>query len=207
MTRLVVAADTPDPALIAEAADVIRRGGLVAFPTDTVYGIAADPRSDESVARLFALKGRDRGSAVPLIAGDLDQARAAGHFGGPAVRLARAFWPGPLSIVVPANPVLSRAALGGQSTVAIRVPAHAVARELAHAFGFCLTATSANPSGAAPAEGPDRLLDILPAIDLLLDAGPAPGGPPSTIVALGEHGPILVRAGAVAWDRVIKSLE
>jgi L-threonylcarbamoyladenylate synthase len=206
MKRLVVSADAPDASVLAEAAAVIRAGGLVAFPTDTVYGIAADPRSDAAVARLFDLKGRDRGTAVPLIAANLDQARAAGDFRPEEMRLAEAFWPGPLSIVVPAAIALSRAALGGHTTVAIRVPAHLVARELAQAFGFCVTATSANPSGTAAAESADDVAQILPGADVLLDAGRAPGGPPSTIVAVGEHGPVLVRGGAVAWDRVIKLL-
>jgi L-threonylcarbamoyladenylate synthase len=206
MKRLVVSAEAPDASVLAEAAAVIRAGGLVAFPTDTVYGIAADPRSDAAVARLFDLKGRDRGTAVPLIAANLDQARAAGDFGTVEMRLADAFWPGPLSIVVPAAVGLSRAALGGHTTVAVRVPAHLVARELAHAFGFCVTATSANPSGTAAAESPDEVAQILPGVDVLLDGGRAPGGPPSTIVALAEHGPVLVRGGAVAWDRVIKLL-
>jgi L-threonylcarbamoyladenylate synthase len=206
MKRLLVSAEAPDASVLAEAAAVIRAGGVVAFPTDTVYGIAADPRSDDAVARLFDLKGRDRGTAVPLIAADVDQARAAGDFGTQEMRLAESFWPGPLSIVVPAASVLSRAALGGHTTVAIRVPAHVVARELARAFGFSVTATSANPSGIAAAESADVVAEILPCIDVLLDAGRAPGGPPSTIVALAEHGPVLVRAGAVAWDRVIKSL-
>ena len=205
-TRLSVATERPEPAALARAVDVLRSGGLVAFPTDTVYGIAADPRQEAAVERLFLLKGRDRRTAVPLIAADTEQAMAAGAFGPREMRVAEAFWPGPLSIVVPAKAVLSRAVLGEHHTVAIRVPAHAVARALAAAFGFCITATSANPSGDIPAEAADRLIETLPGIDLLLDAGPAPGGPPSTIVALDEHGPVLVRAGAVAWDRVIKLL-
>jgi L-threonylcarbamoyladenylate synthase len=206
MKRVLISSDAPDPSVLAEAAAVIRAGGLVAFATDTVYGIAADPRSDEAVERLFDLKGRDRGTAVPLIAADIEQARAAGDVGPAEMRLAETFWPGPLSIVVPAASVLSRAALGGHTTVAIRVPALAVARELAGAFGFPVTATSANPSGVAAAESGDEVATILPGVDLLLDGGRSPGGPPSTIVALAEHGPVLVRAGAVAWDRVIKSL-
>jgi L-threonylcarbamoyladenylate synthase len=205
-TRLSVATERPEPAALARAVDVLRSGGLVAFPTDTVYGIAADPRQEAAVERLFLLKGRDPRTAVPLIAADTEQAMAAGAFGPREMRVAAAFWPGPLSIVVPAKAVLSRAVLGEHHTVAIRVPAHAVARALAAAFGFCITATSANPSGDIPAEAADRLIETLPGIDLLLDAGPAPGGPPSTIVALDEHGPVLVRAGAVAWDRVIKLL-
>lgn len=206
MRRLSVAIEQPDPAALALAVEVLQSGGLVAFPTDTVYGIAADPRQDAALERLFAVKGRDSRAAVPLIAADAEQAMAAGDFGPDDLymRLADAFWPGPLSIVVPANAALSRAALGGHDTVAIRVPAHAVARALAEAFGFCITATSANLSGHPPAETADAVIETLPGIDLLLDAGRAPGGPPSTIVTLDAHGPVLIRAGAVAWDRVIK---
>jgi L-threonylcarbamoyladenylate synthase len=206
MTRLDVSAERPDPAAVLRAADVLGAGGAVAFPTDTMYGIAVDPRRDDAIERLFGLKGRDPGTAVPLIAADTDQAMLAGEFGPGEMRLAEAFWPGPLSIVVPARPALSRAALGGRDTVAVRVPAHAVARALAAAFRFCITATSANPSGREPAESAARVLEILPEVDLLLDAGRTPGGAPSTIVALTKDGPVLVRPGAIAWERVIKSL-
>jgi L-threonylcarbamoyladenylate synthase len=205
-TRLRVGVDRPDPDALARAVELLRSGGLVAYPTDTVYGIAADPRSDLAIERLFALKKRDPGTAVPLIASDTEQAMAAGELGPRELRLAEAFWPGPLSIVVPAKPMVSRAVLGQRDSVALRVPAHAVARELAATFGFCITATSANPTGVPPAEAGDRVVEILPGVDLVLDAGPAPGGLPSTIVALDDDGPVLVRAGAIAWDRVIKLL-
>ncbi len=202
-TRLRVGVD---PDALSRAVEVLRADGLVAYPTDTVYGIAADPRSELAIDRVFALKGRDPGTAVPLIASDTAQAMAAGEFGPRELRLAEAFWPGPLSIVVPAKPTVSRAVLGQRDSVALRVPAHVVARQLAAAFGFCITATSANPSGHAPAEAADRVIEMLPGVDLVLDAGPAPGGLPSTIVALDDDGPVLVRAGAIAWDRVIKLL-
>jgi L-threonylcarbamoyladenylate synthase len=205
-TRLRVDADRLDPDALARAAEVLRAGGLVAYPTDTVYGIAADPRSDLAVERVFALKRRDPGAAVPLIASNTEQAMAAGEFGPRELRLAEAFWPGPLSIVVPAKPMVSPAVLGERASIAVRVPAHAVARALAAAFEFCITATSANPSGTAPAETGDRVIEILAGVDLVLDAGRAPGGLPSTIVALDDDGPVLVRAGAIAWDRVIKLL-
>jgi L-threonylcarbamoyladenylate synthase len=205
-TRLRVDVDRLEPDALDRAVEVLRSGGLVAYPTDTVYGIAADPRSDLAIGRVFALKKRDPGTAVPLIASDTEQAMAAGEFGPRELRLAEAFWPGPLSIVVPAKPMLSRAVLGERDSIAVRVPAHAVARGLAAAFGFCITATSANPSGAAPAEAGDRVIEILPGLDLVLDSGRAPGGLPSTIVALDDDGPVLVRAGAIAWDRVIKLL-
>jgi L-threonylcarbamoyladenylate synthase len=205
-TRLRVGVGRLDPGALARAVELLRTGGLVAYPTDTVYGIAADPRSDVAIERLFALKRRDPGTAVPLIASDIEQAMAAGELGPRERRLAEAFWPGPLSIVVPAKPMVSRAALGQRDSVALRVPAHAVARELAAAFGFCITATSANPTGVAPAEAGESVVEILPGVDLVLDAGRAPGGLPSTIVALDDDGPVLVRAGAIAWDRVVKLL-
>jgi L-threonylcarbamoyladenylate synthase len=203
-----VSALRPEPAAIAAAVDILRSGGVVAFPTDTLYGLAVDPRREDAVARLFALKGRDPSMAVPLVAGSLDEAMVAGTFGPQQLRLAEAFWPGPLSIVVPAATELTRSVLGGRTTIAIRVPDHPVPRALAGAFGFCVTATSANLSGS-PAPASAEALDpaIRDGVDLVLDAGPAPGGRPSTLVAFDPDGPVLVRAGAIAWDRVIKSLE
>ena len=181
---------------------------MVAYPTDTLYGLAVDPRRDEAVARLYGLKGRDAWSAVPLIAASVEQAQLAAVMGAVELRLARAFWPGPLTIVMPPQPGLSPVALGGGTTIGVRVPSHAVARALAAAFGFCITATSANRSGEPPAAtGGDVAEALASAIDLLLDSGPVAGGPPSTIVEVTEAGPRLLRPGAVAWDRVLRSLE
>jgi L-threonylcarbamoyladenylate synthase len=207
MNRIPIDANRPDPAAIAAAVEVLRAGGVVAFPTDTLYGLAVDPRSAQAVERLFALKTRDRNVALPLVASDLEQAMMAGELGPRERRVAEIFWPGPLSVVIPARPSIARASLGGGSTVAVRVPAHAVARELAAAFGFCVTATSANTAGQPPAVSADAVVLALPDVDLLLDGGQAPGGAPSTIVAFDSDGPVLLRAGAVAWDRVIKSQE
>ena len=207
MRRFAVSAERPEPAAIAAAVEVLRDGGVVAFPTDTLYGLAVDPRNGGAVERLFALKGRDRNVAVPLVASDLEQAALAGELGARERRVADAFWPGPLSVVIPARPAIARGLLGGGSTVAIRVPSHAVARELAAAFGFCVTATSANAAGQPPAASANAVAVALPDVDLLLDGGNVPGGAPSTIVAFDTDGPVLLRAGVVAWDRVIKSLQ
>jgi L-threonylcarbamoyladenylate synthase len=206
MLHLHVSATHADPDVLALAVEVLRDGGVVAYPTDTLYGLAVDPRREDAIERLFALKGRDRRAAVPLVAADIEQAGAAGRLGAREMRLAAAFWPGPLAVVVPAQPAVSRAALTDGS-VAIRVPAHAVARALAAAFGFPVTATSANRSGLAPAESADRVAETLGDIAILLDAGPSVGGAPSTIVRLTDEGPVLVRAGAVAWERVLRSLQ
>jgi L-threonylcarbamoyladenylate synthase len=117
------------------------------------------------------------------------------------------FWPGPLSIVAPAQPCLVAEALGGRSTVAVRVPAHEIARALAAAFGFPITATSANRSGEPAADSADAVAATLHELDLLVDAGPVRGGAPSTIVSFDGERPILLREGAVPWDRVLKSLQ
>lgn len=207
MRRIAVNAERLEPASLAEAVEVLRAGGVVAFPTDTLYGLAVDPRSTEAVERLFALKGRALTAAVPLIAADLEQALTAAEFGPRQRRVAAIFWPGPLSLVAPVRPGISPLVLAGGSTVAIRVPAHAIARELASAFGFCVTATSANRSGHPPPDSADAVVHALPGVDLVLDAGHAPGGLPSTIMSFDNDGPVLLRAGALAWDRVIKSLQ
>lgn len=193
---------------VARAARVLRDGGVVAYPTDTLYGLAVDPRSSDAVQRLFDAKGRDSSLAIPLVASTLEQAREAGELSAIDERLAEAFWPGPLTIVVPARPAIARNLLGGGTTIAIRVPAHAVAASLAAALGFCITSTSANRSGQVPATTAAQVaIDLGDAVDVVLDGGPSPGGRPSTIVEVTAHGPRLIRAGAVAWERVLESLQ
>jgi L-threonylcarbamoyladenylate synthase len=210
LVRLTIDADTIDEAVIAQAADVLRRGGIVAYPTDTFYGLAVDPRRDDAVARLYAAKGRDASMAIPLIAASLGQVEEAAVVGDPELRLARAFWPGPLTIVMPPSAAIAARTLGDGPTIALRVPSHVVARALAARFGFCITATSANRSGAPPASDAGEVAERFSGsdlVDLLLDGGPTPGGPPSTIVEMVGTGLRCVRAGAVAWDRVLRSLE
>ena len=207
MQRVLLSPTDPEPGPIAAAVDVLRAGGIVAFPTDTLYGLAVDPRRTDAVERLFLLKGRDLTVALPLVAASFDQAVEAANLGPRERRAAEAFWPGPLSIVAAANTCVSPNALAGGTTVAIRVPAHAVAMQLANAFGFPITATSANRSGQRAADSADAVAEALPDVDLLLDAGPAPGGAPSTIIAFDTTGPVLVRDGAIAWERVLKSLQ
>jgi len=206
--RLAIDPLAPDSTTVSAAVDVLRRGGIVAYPTDTLYGLAVDPRSDAAVERVFAVKERERSAAVALIAADVLQAQEVGTFGASELVLARAFWPGPLTIVVPSAPNLSKRLSGDLNTVGVRVPAHAVARALAAAFGSCITATSANISGATAPITADEVASALDErIDAVLDAGPAPGGPPSTIVEFADGRPVLRRSGAVAWDRVLESLQ
>ena len=180
----------------------------MAYATDTLYGLAVDPRSAVAVAKLFTVKQREFGQAIPLIAADERQAELAGAFTPIAWRLARAFWPGPLSIVIPGTGRIDRQVTAADGTVAVRVPDSAVARDLARAFDFCITATSANLSGQpATASAAIVRAALADRIDYILDTGDAPGGEPSTIVDARTQAPRLVRAGRVPWDRVLESLE
>ena len=198
----------PDPAVLETAAAILRRGGVVAVPTETLYGLAADATSEAAVGRVFEIKGRSREVAIPLIAADPAQVEQwVGTLTVAGRRLALAFWPGPLSLVVRAAPGLPRGLLGGGDTVAVRVSSHPVACALARALGRPITATSANRSGRAPTPRPDDVLrELGAAIDAIVDAGACAGGPPSTIVDVTGDAPRLVRAGAVPWDRVLHSL-
>lgn len=209
MSPLILRVDSgePDLAVVRRAADMIRDGLVVAYPTDTLYGLAVDPRNAPAVRRLFDLKGRPEASALTLIAADVAQVRMAATMTAAAERLAAQWWPGPLTVVLDAVPVLAAEMLAGGRTVGIRVPRHAVAVALARAAGFPVTATSANRSGEPSTSTPGAAGEALPHVDAILDAGPAPGGPPSTIVNAAARDVVLVRAGVVPWDRVLRSLE
>lgn len=193
---------------IERAGEVLRSGGVVAYATDTLYGLAVDPRSRAAVARLFDVKARQPGHPIPLIAADLEQAEQVAVFDEVARRLASAFWPGPLSLVLDGRPGLDEAVLADDRSIAIRVPESAVARALASRVGGCITSTSANLSGRPATAVPDDVArELADRLDLLLDTGPAPGGAPSTIVDARGGSVRLVRAGAIAWDRVLRSVQ
>jgi L-threonylcarbamoyladenylate synthase len=203
-----VSSSAPESSVIAEAVAVLQRGGVVIYPTDTLYGLAVDPRRDDAAERAFSIKGRDTAVAMPLIAGSLDQAEQVAVLSTVDRQLARTFWPGPLTLVLAPRPGISARVLGRGSTVAIRVPAHAVARELAAQFSFCITATSANRSGEPPvAAVGDLSRAVVNDVDLVLDGGATGGRLPSTIVETSAHDVRLVRAGAIAWERVLESLQ
>lgn len=189
------------------AVEWLRAGNVVAFPTDTLYGLAVDPTSAAAVRSLFHVKGRDASAALPLIAGSLEQVQEFCELGDLSRRLAAAFWPGPLSLVCNAPASIAREVHGGLRTVAIRVPRHPVSRALALAWGAPLTATSANLSGGPPARTAADAATLADARVLVVDGGDAPGGPPSTIVDARGETPALVREGAIAWNRVLHSLQ
>jgi L-threonylcarbamoyladenylate synthase len=209
MERVGISVASPEAEVLARAALALRGGGLVGFPTETFYGLGADPRNDRAIEALFRAKTRPLTVAIPLIAASLDQLIAVtGGVSAPVRRLAERFWPGPLSLVIPAWPGLSDAVHGGRGTVAVRVPGHQVARSLSEAFGYPITSTSANLSGAAPAADADAVAAALASsLAVLIDGGPSPGGPVSTIVDLVSGRARLVRAGATPWEQVLECLQ
>jgi len=194
-------------ARVRSAAEVLRRGGIVAYPTETFYGLGALARDGAAVDRVARAKGRPDGKPLPLLAADRTQVDEVAEVGSAGARLAAAFWPGPLTLVLPARPGLAPAIAGGTGTVGVRVPGSEVARALAGAAGGAIVSTSANLAGEPP---PVRVEDLSAALrarlDLVLDAGPAPGGLPSTVVAIEGGAVRLVRAGAVSFEDVMAAL-
>ncbi len=206
---IVVNAVSPESHLLERAVRALRRGDLVAYPTDTLYGLAADPSNHGAIARLFQAKGRPVGRAIALIAADLAQVDAiTGGLTGTARRLAERWWPGPLTLVVRSTRKLAPGVCGAGASIAIRIPAHAIARALADRLGEAITSTSANRTDApAPSSAPDLSALVVAEVAVVVDGGPTAGGPASTIVDLTGPRPALRRAGPVSWSRVLESLE
>src|SRR6201989_2642319 len=177
-------------AAVADAARCLRDGGLVAFPTETVYGLGADASNAAAIARLYEAKGRP--AFNPLIAhlGDLKAAQRIARFDAQAILLAEAFWPGPLTLVLPKAPgcAVADLATAGLDTIAVRVPAHPVARRILRAFGGAVVAPSANLSGhVSPTNAAHVQSDLAGRIDLIVDGGPVAVGVESTIVGCFGH--------------------
>lgn len=186
------------------AAAVLRRGGIVAYPTETFYGLGALATDRAALARLGASKLRPAGKPLPLIAADEAQVATLATLADPVARaLAARFWPGPLTLVLPAAAGLDPAIAGPAATVGIRVPGAPLARALARAAGAPIVSTSANLAGEPPVTRADRLSPaLLVAIDGVVDGGETPGGVPSTVVAVEAGRVRLVREGAVPWREV-----
>ncbi len=194
---------------IGKAVEILQGGGVVAFPTETVYGLGADATQDLAVAKIYAAKGRPQFN--PLIAHvlDVDEAFELAEFQGDALKLAARFWPGPLTLVLPRRspcPV-SLLASAGLPSLALRVPAHAVALELLREFGRPIVAPSANPSGRISPTTADHVRQGLgEKVDLILDGGPSAVGLESTIVSFLEERPRQLRAGGLSRREIEAAL-
>lgn len=192
----------PDNSGIAAAAALLAAGELVAFPTETVYGLGADARSDIAVARVYEAKGRPSFNPLIVHLPDLSAVERIAEVGPKARMLARAFWPGPLTLVLPLRPDagISSLVTAGLETVAVRVPAHALAQRLLRAFGGPVAAPSANPSGRVSPTTAEHVLDGLSGrIAAVLDGGPCAVGLESTIL-LADPEPVQLRPGGVPLE-------
>ncbi len=205
MTARIVADDDAGRAL---AIATLRDGGIVAMPTDTVYGIGVALATPGGIERLFHVKHRPPEKGVVLLLGDIAQADDVGLLGSAARALADAFWPGGLTLIVPQRPdvELPDALTGGAPTIGVRVPDHAAPRALARALGP-LPVTSANVSGQPEARDATEIAALFgDDIDLILDGGPAAGGPASTVVDCSIDPPRILRAGAISDARIAEVL-
>jgi L-threonylcarbamoyladenylate synthase len=199
---LTVHPDHPEAATLAHAAQVLRDGGLVAFPTETVYGLGAHALDPDAVARIFAAKGRPGYNPLIVHVADADAARRlASQWPDEARRLADAFWPGPLTLVLPKDDVVPDAVTAGLPSVALRVPAHPVAHALLQAAGIPVAAPSANRSTqVSPTTAAHVLHGLGDRVDVIVDGGPCPVGIESTVISLAGPRPTLLRPGTVSID-------
>jgi L-threonylcarbamoyladenylate synthase len=198
-----------DDAGIARAIRCLRDGGLVALPTDTVYGLAASLDRPRALQRIFAVKGRAEVKNLPVLLSDRDDlAQVAIELPPNYERLVVRFWPGPLTIAVQARLGLSPTVLAPDGTVGVRVPDDPIARRVIERIGGALAVTSANRSGEAPATTAAAVLDQLGvAVDLILDAGPTKGGVASTVIRLDREGTLhVLRAGAIPREALERAL-
>ncbi len=194
------------PVALPHAVDVLKNGGLVAFPTDTVYGLAALPTSDEFIERLYIAKGRESARAIAILLSSPDELPEVSISPNQtALRLARNFWPGPLTLIVPRHPSLPDI-LSPNPTIGVRVPDHEFALELLAAAGP-LGVTSANISGRENANTAQEVLQQLDGrIHLVIDGGKSPGRVPSTVVDCTSSKPVILRPGPISIEDIQRAI-
>ena len=193
-----------DPQAISRGLAVIQRGGLIAFPTDTVYGLAADPHNAAAIDKIYAAKGRDMSKAVAVLIGEVTHlTRVASSLTPPAEKLAARFWPGALTLILPRREDLPDN-LSAYATIGVRMPDHSFAIRLLQSTGPLAT-TSANLSGGADAKtAAEVLLQLNGRLELILDGGACPGGVPSTVVDCTGADVRILRQGAIPAEEIYK---
>ena len=190
----------PDPEVIRKAQRFITEGKLVIFPTDTVYGLAADPFNENAVIHLLKVKQRDTDKGLPVLIANLDMARELVQFSPMALSIASKFWPGALTLVLPIKKTISELVTGYRNSLGIRIPNLTVAKQLAE---IPIIGTSANISGQnSPITADDAIEQLGVSVDLVLDCGPTREGLPSTIIDLTGKTPKLVREGAIKFAKL-----
>lgn len=206
MPAEIIRAD--DPQMLVRAREVLLNGGLIVFPTDTVYGVAAAVERPDAVARLYVAKGRPLDRPIPVLIASLDQLeRLAAAIDERVQKLASQFWPGALTIVVPAQPWLPPEVVRDTGAVGVRMPDHPVALAIIRALGGALAVTSANRSGEREARTAEEAFEALGnQVELIVDGGTCPGGVPSTVIALTPTGITVMRHGAIDPAEIERAL-
>lgn len=199
---VAVDAVAPSAAVIADAAAVLESGGVVAFPTETFYGLGVTALDAAAVRQLFVLKGRPESRPILVLVDDPARIERFAVLPSSARELILRHWPGPLTLVVPAREMVPTELTAGTGTIGVRQPGHPIARALAAALGGPVTAPSANLTGEAPPTTASEVLRVFDGrIDLILDGGATAGGPPSTVLDVTVDPPRVLREGAVAFPR------
>ena len=199
MAAAILTLDGPLDKVFARCREVVRARGVIAYPTDTFYGLGADPRDPEAVKRIFAIKGREAGQPILLLLRDRSEVAAWASVVTPsAERLMERFWPGPLTLVFPAAPHVLPELTGGGGTIGLRVPGNELTRKLLRNLGTALTGTSANRSGGRdPRTVKEVMREVGDRVDLVLDGGATTGDRPSTVVDVTVEPPRIIRQGAI----------
>jgi L-threonylcarbamoyladenylate synthase len=202
---LIKAAESTMGQVLFKALDILRTGGIVAYPTETFYGLGVKYDREDSLERLYALKQRPREKAMPLIIGSRELLPVvADSISAAAESVMDRFWPGPLILILPAKKNLPRLITAGTQRVAVRIPGDSFALHLAGIAGFPITATSANPSGMPPAGDAETVIKYFnDDIDLIIDAGPTPGVLPSTIVDMTGDTINILREGMIKKESLL----
>ncbi|RLE94260.1 MAG: threonylcarbamoyl-AMP synthase [Thermoprotei archaeon] len=197
----------PNRDALRRVAKIVKAGGVVVYPTDTVYGLGADPFNTEAVARVYRVKKRSFHKPLPVLVSGVEYAREVVYVSPYAEKLMQVFWPGALTLVLPKKENVPDIVSGGKKNLAVRMPNHIVALALIELCGGCLIGTSANISGKeSPRTLEDALEQIGSEVDAAVDAGPCPHGIPSTILDLSKEKPIILRKGPISKEEIEKVL-
>ena len=199
----------PDKSLITKAVHILEEGGVIAYPTETFYGLGADGHNETAIDRIFHIKGRDSNNPLSVIIGDMSILRnLAQEIPEVAARLMETFWPGALTLVFRASQNVSPRLTAGSEKIGIRISSHRIATALAKALQQPITATSANHSGASECTSAHEVIECIGhQIDVVIDGGLTAGGAGSTIIDITSNPPVILREGAISQVAIHKTLQ
>lgn len=198
----------PELKKISKAAEIILNGGVIGYPTETVYGLGANAFNSEAVARIYSLKKRETSQAILLIAGNLAHvAQIAADIPDNALKLAEQFWPGPLTLVFQAGPSVNPRLMGASGTIGVRIPGNKICLDMLNAVGVPITSTSANISGQQnPVSAQEVLKYFGKKLDLIIDGGETPSRIPSTVLSVVKNQAVLIREGSIIKSEIEKTI-